>query len=188
MKSSLGTLAAVAALAVAATTTASASVQYATHLFGDVIDPYDSTYIDINNDGIADYEVLNGNRLMGVHFTFNEVAVSGTQLQNFAFGDTIDSLLDYSPSGLLNLSTSSIVGLRFYIDEDIHYAWLQFGFDEGDMIILNGAWETIANTSLEIAAVPEPTTVAAGIALLAGAAALLRRRTKRDGSRSASEQ
>lgn len=183
MKSSLGTLAAVVALAAAAQT-ASASVEYATHLFGDIIDP-DNAYIDINNDGIADFEVLNGNLLMGIYYpsvgTTNLVATNGSsQLLNLDFGDIVDISYTYQSYGYIDLAGPSVIGLGLWIDDSLHFGWLQFVIDGGDLIIQDGAWESLANTGIEIvASVPEPTTVAAGIALLAGTVTLLRRRSKR---------
>lgn len=181
MKKSLGTLAAVVALA-AASHTASADVQYATHLFGDIINPSNPD-IDINNDGIVDYELLNSNRLWGAYYPLddlhNVVAASDYDALKFAFGDTIDSSLSYQNYGHIDIATPSIIGLGFYIGQDFHYAWLQLGLDGSSLIILDGAWQSAANTGLGITPVPEPSTVAAGIALLAGAATLLRRRLRR---------
>lgn len=187
MKNSLGTLAAVAALAATATTTTvCADVQYATHLFDRVIHVYSG--IDINNDGIEDYQLLNsnlnGNRLQGLYTSQfnqpNQFAADGSDLHNFAFGDVIDSSSTYTDYGHITIDYPGIAGFNFYIGDALHYAWLQFVVDGDNLIILDGAWETIANTAITAIAVPEPATLTTGIAALAGAAALLRRRSKRN--------
>lgn len=184
MKNSLGTLAAVAAIAATATTTTvCADVQYATHLFDRVIPV--QTGIDINNDGIEDYRLLNSNRLQGLYTSQfnqpNQFAADGGDIHDFAFGDVIDSSSTYTHFGYITIGYPGIAGFNFYIGDALHYAWLQFVVDGENLIILDGAWETTADTAITaIATVPEPAILTTGIAALAAAAALLRRRSKRN--------
>lgn len=71
-------------------------------------------------------------------------------------------------------------GLRFQIDDNIHYGWVLLDFSDFGTVdgkIVGWAYESDANTSLNAGVVPEPSTI---LLILAGSAGLfLARRKKR---------
>jgi len=78
------------------------------------------------------------------------------------------------------------VGFRFAIAGATHYGWARLTFDTsstGGVTIHEWAYENVANTNIQIAAVPEPAHFATGLGLLAlGAAGLRRWRGRRGAS------
>lgn len=180
MKNSLGTLAAVAALAAGAHS-ASAEIVVATHLIDRVVIPGQDFLFDIANQGVADFSLINnGERLQGLYTSgpaqVAVVAGSG-DLAVLGLGDIVGPVSDFSGMGWMPSDQTLYVGLEFYISGLIHYGWIQFKFDEDDLIVASAAWESSPGVGLTIVpVVPEPSTYAAATALIAGAAILLHRR------------
>lgn len=165
------------------------------------------TNIDLDVDGAADIRIniqsLNGDgdRVFALKpFPASPTVIfTGTDsyyLQPFALGDTIDGSLSTSgsPYGLLASDTSGskfnnfdsgndFIGFSFEKDGNTHYGWLQFdvadansGNDGGLQVTsLVGQYESTPNTAIVI---PEPSTYALGLGLLAAGAAGIRARRR----------
>lgn len=197
LRKSIGSLAAITALATPAISHAQVVASSATahNLKSDFT-------IDINGDGSQD-----------VQFSFNSgysylAGLNGTTLAEssgyialFSQGATINSLHITASNTFISSEPYSspfdgqtgYVGASFLVGSDSFNAWLEFDFNQdingntrGSVYnghFVSAAWESTPGASIEAgataAAIPEPAHIAAGLGLVAGIASWLRRRKQR---------
>lgn len=186
MKNSLGTLAAVAAMAVASQ---SAEASIVVSSISDLAISVDVTLpVDINGDGVDDfYFNAYSERLEGLYNSeaaaASELVVVINLLDSLIPGSVIDgnSIYGYGGSYASLLGgTNALIGFNFFIGEDTHYGWMELAFD-GDtpLTLVGAAWESQAGVGITAGAIPEPSELAIASALFAAAAVAVHRRRRR---------
>jgi len=164
------------------------------------LDYVGSSY-DINGDGEDDIEFFSNSALMELnHLNHNSsntqrtlyMTSSPNNLRNFSFGELVDVNASTSTYAFdePNFFQNGTVYMGFLFDTgsgNYHAGFLEFEvsldnsdpgvFDKsGDSVTLVSAtWETLSNTSITVASVPEPSTALLTLGGLAGAAFLRRR-------------
>ena len=180
MNNSIGSLAALAAIALPAATALAVPDVTLPAAFSNVVvsfsDPQNVPF-DIDGDGTADFSVFgNGGFSLTVQ-VFDTTSLRSEPLvlgSLFAPGDaTTDSSL------AIFAGDTSYLGFSFITGSQTHAAWVLFDATGTDAVVVGGGWQTFPGGSVEVgnpAPIPEPASFAtlAGTALLAGAA--LRRR------------
>lgn len=181
MRNSLGTLAAVAAIAAAGSMQASAAVT-PTFVQNLPINLIGDTDIDINGDNGVDFSLNWQGAFINAMSGSDMVVDFGYMLRPLGIGDVVDGSSGYNgyaEFGHLVGGSNIFAGFSFTIAGEIHYGWLAFDFSTDAPMIVGGAWESIAGQGIEIQAVPEPSFYAALGGLLAVAAIGVRRSLRR---------
>lgn len=141
--------------------------------------------IDLNSDGVDDFELtsiwmnigvdvtissLENNRLIAAENGYDALAITAGNLiyENPPTGGQWIERPAYFNGYYLDqnygqfYSTSAFVGIELQIGENTHYGWVQF---DNPLPIYGGyvtgfAYETVPNTSITAGAIPEPGSVA----------------------------
>lgn len=176
MKSSIGSLAALAAVAAPVLSEAAP----VTASFSNVAISFTSQDIDIDGNGSNDFSVFANSFLAFVQ------ASSGSNFvvpSEFNEGDTVTVAAASSASWDFSKEPSDVtyVGVSFERNAAAHAAWLRFETDAGNNLVLTGgAWESGAGAGILIpAAIPEPSAAAAWAGMAGLLATLCRRRRHR---------
>ena len=192
MKNSIGSLAALAAFAAPAlavpTPPQAASFSHVPVSFSD-----ETTHInfDIDGDGTNDFYVY-GNHGGGIFVgLLNGTMHSGEG--TLSYGDSFSpssASFDWEP--ILFSGDHAYIAFSFAVGGLPHASWVLFDLDAGSPEVAGGGWQPFANASIvvgqpEIAAVPEPSSLAAlaGVAALGGALLQRRRRPESSANESA---
>jgi hypothetical protein len=178
MKSSIGSLAALAAAVVAPAVSDAATVSAS---FSNLTVSGVSQWVDIDGNTTDDVLVFaNG---AGIYVQANNPTL--LFFSEFLAGQTVPGSGVPTIDGYTSVdfvrepSDVTYVGLLFDRSAALHSAWLRFETDGfNNLLLTNGGWETSPGVGAAIpAAIPEPSSFGAlaGLAALAGAAARRRR-------------
>ena len=187
MKSSIGSLAALAALSAPVAVNAVIT----NSLISNIAFPSSgTTAFDIDNNGFDD-GILNA---IGVRIEANGLITNGGgELLALSGGYIINSSSTYD--GQANLDNDFLnngtqyAGIQFDRGGNTHYGWLQINFSGSnfsDGTLVAAAWESDPNTAIlagATAAVPEPAETAVALGLFATLAAFFRRRFRSESSK-----
>jgi hypothetical protein len=183
MKTSIGSLAALAAFA-APTVSEAIPIPPAPQAaaFSNVALPYEtsgSVYLNIDGDATDDFYVYSNGISVRI-FSTGSTLISGAPVafgSSFAPSDASVSS-EYLNEVGANTFMSGYYGFSFVTGGETHTAWVYFDFTGPTPLAVNGAWETNIGSAITVGAIPEPSTVAAlaGASALIGACAFRRRR------------
>lgn len=182
LRPSLGSLAAMMAMALPVATNAQVIVSN----IANVGFANGSVGVDIDGNGANDFQLFaNGtiaeiSALVGGNLIFS----NGMYVDVFTNGAAIAPASANNAAAEFDTLTGSTgyVGVSFQRAGQAHAGWLLFDFTGGTGNPVNGgiltsaAWQSTAGASLAAGAIPEPAEAAAGFGLLAGLAAWFRRR------------
>lgn len=185
LKNSLGSLAAIAALA--ALPHAKAQIVDSSFSNLSLVDN-GALYLDIDDDGNDDFNITSGSAEISGMILGNEVAVSGGMAtQWFMVGDLINGSSDFNSIGDFSSFANggtSYFGVMFQRGGQTHYGWVKLDFpttDLADATVVSGAWQSTANLGINAGAtaVPEPATTGLLAGLFASLGLFLRRHLRR---------
>lgn len=139
-----------------------------------------TTSVDVDNDGQEDFEFLSAQGLTVSGKTTEDQFLSndppsGT-VRLFTPGEALTISLsgDDAVQSISRSSPSNYAGFRFDNASGTHLGWVEFAHDGLDSTIIRMAWESEPETSIEVGAVPETSTL--GLATLGGCLLWSRRR------------
>ncbi|WOO41713.1 hypothetical protein [Rubellicoccus peritrichatus] len=182
IKSSLGTLAAVASLATPAVDAAVQASPISNQPLNNLI-----TSIDIDGNGTDDFEINADIQQISVVDILSLGSVfNAGELTPLTGGEAINGGLSFGdPAGFAEFlgNGTQYAGFGFQRDGNNHFAWLEFNFPDSTFTngsIVGGAWETIADTTISAGgAIPEPRDAALAGGILAGIVAFIRHKLRR---------
>jgi hypothetical protein len=170
MKNSIGSLAALAAIATPALATP--SIPESADFYQVPVSLTDETPVnfDIDGDGTTDFYVY-GNFGDALRIEFDTPTLISVSPVNF--GDTF-FIEDDTSSGsqLVWADETAYYGFSFVTGGQTHAAWVHFDASSSAPLVVSGGWQTFPGGGITVgtpAAVPEPSSYA----VLAGAAALI---------------
>lgn len=150
----------------------------------------DTTFIDINGDGVNDFyfnaysERLDGLYYFDAEATAQFIVADGV-LFPLAPGVVINGNTSYGSSGQyadLVGGSNALIGFNFFIGADSHYGWMELGFDGSTALTLvTAAWESQAGEGIAAGLIPEASELALASGLFAAAAVAVHRRRRRNG-------
>lgn len=141
---------------------------------GSLIEPYGSNAIVTSTKTTSFAAALNSGDFIG------PTSDLGNNKHKFLknFGNTfVDIEIGEWPH---DITQTRVVGLQFDIGGSTHYGWAEVGVQLGssDLVVGQVGYESIPDTPIGIAGVPEPSSMALMLAGAAGIAALKRRRAR----------
>lgn len=169
IRSSIGTLAAVASLL---TPAVDAAVQVSP-ISNEPLPGSSGIFIDIDGNGVDDFEINADFQVI--------TGVSG----NGAVTNGGGALLPLSSGNLINGAESFNSSGDFggFLSAGNQFAGFEFSFPDsvfGNGSIVSGAWETVSGNGIEVGAIPEPSDAALAGGVLAGIVAFFRRKFRRN--------